>query len=148
MFCSVWTACNFIMLHLYASIVERNNNQMNVCPFVSISHHTETFQNWSHAWKITIDYRCRIYWDFFVNIILRKKILSRSGVVVYQKYRSYSISLIGLLMHIFLSWFSPTDIILICHSLWCRHHSNNCRWTHLKKTFFVFYLKENEIPRV
>jgi hypothetical protein len=145
-----WTACNFIMLHVFFLLSNKWQSMSmylssSRCIFVhfyleidlmvdwfySIRHkNTYKYQNISNlksCLKISIDYRWRcivlpswtnhfFYWHYSVK---EKK----SFLLWCLSEFSIWFNITNCSLYIFV-FFSPTVIILICHSLWCRHHWN------------------------
>ncbi len=85
------------------------------------------FQIRNQAWKISIDYQWNMYCSSKLNkSFILKTILWIKRIVspmVCLSILSILFNITNWSLYIFV-FFSPTDIISICHSLWCRHHSN------------------------
>ncbi len=72
------------------------------------------FQIRNQAWKISIDYQ----WNMYCSSKLNKSFILKTILWIKRiVYPMVCLSILSIL-------FSPSDIISICHFLWCRHHSN------------------------
>jgi hypothetical protein len=81
-------------------------------------------------WNQALKYYHRLSMNRCYSSNLNKSFLLTLSCEIRKSFLLRCLSILSILFNI-TNWslyifvfFCPTDIILICHSLWCRHHSN------------------------